>query len=166
MGAGDGCLLRRHLMSYTQYWLPKLAPKLAQGIGSLYSFISWTLAGAAYLVKIPPRKERLGTLLSDTTSPNNLRLITMETKGKRKKVIDVDSVTPKLGNISRAIGEEQKASTSTASADDGKKPDHVKIRKNGRKVGQQDENGYLECPILGIRKTKNDYIWSEEIRRN
>ena len=47
--------------------------------------LPWTLAGATYLVKIPPRKERLGTLLSETASPNNLRLITTETKGKRKK---------------------------------------------------------------------------------
>ena len=35
--------------------------------------IPWTLAGATYVVKIPPRKERLGTLHSETTSPNNVR---------------------------------------------------------------------------------------------
>ena len=29
--------------------------------------IPWTLAGATYVVKKPPRKERLGTLLSETT---------------------------------------------------------------------------------------------------
>ena len=29
----------------------------------------WTLAGATYLVKIPPRKERLESLLCETTSP-------------------------------------------------------------------------------------------------
>ena len=47
--------------------------------------LPWTQAGATCLVKIPSGKERLGTLLSETASPNNLRLMTTETKGKRKK---------------------------------------------------------------------------------
>ena len=44
-------------------------------------------AGATYLVKIPPGKEILGTLLSETTSPNNLRLVTKKQKNKKKKVV-------------------------------------------------------------------------------
>ena len=31
----------------------------------------WTLSGATYPVKIPPREQRLGTLLSETIHPNN-----------------------------------------------------------------------------------------------
>ena len=31
----------------------------------------WKLGGATYLVKIPPRGQRLGTLLSETIHPNN-----------------------------------------------------------------------------------------------
>ena len=39
--------------------------------------LPWTLAEATYLEK--RKKERLRTLLSETTSPNNLRLISTET---------------------------------------------------------------------------------------
>ena len=47
--------------------------------------LPWTQAGATYLAKIPPRKERLGTLFSETASTNNLRLVTTETEGKKKE---------------------------------------------------------------------------------
>ena len=118
-----------------------LAPQTGTGHRIL---IPWTLAVATYLVKIPPRKERLGTLLFEITNPNNVRLITMETKGKRKKVIDVGSVSPRLGNISRATGEEPKASMSTASAKDGKKPDPMKIRKSGPRLNNKTRMGKRE----------------------
>ena len=45
--------------------------------------LPWTRPEDTYLVKISPRKERLESLLSETTSPNNLRLITAELLSRR-----------------------------------------------------------------------------------
>lgn len=39
----------------------------------------WTLGGATYLVKIPPREQRLVTLLPETIHHNNPKKKTMET---------------------------------------------------------------------------------------
>ena len=69
--------MRRHLLSKSTV--------LAPITGTRHRILLWTLAGATYLVKIPPGKERPGTLLPETAIPNNLRLITTEAKGKRKK---------------------------------------------------------------------------------
>ena len=107
------------MFSY-QSWLTKLMP----GKGSKY-IGQWLGCSSC---KILPKEERPGTLLPEITHPNNLRP-TMETRQRRKKVIDVDSETLRLDNISKATGEESKAIMSTASADDGKKPDHVKKGK-------------------------------------
>ena len=80
--------------------------------------------------KILPGEERSGTLLPEITHANNLRP-TMETRQRIQKVIDVDSETLRLDNILKATGEELKGSMSIDSADDGKKPDHVKKGKDG-----------------------------------
>ena len=102
------------------------------------------------------RKERLGTLLSEITSHNNLRLITKETKGKRKKVIDVGSLSPRLSNISRATWEEPKASmsTSAASENDGKKPDPMQIRKSGPRLNNKTRMTTWNVRSLGSGKLR------------
>ena len=53
----------------------------------------------------------------------------METRQRRKKAIDVDHEILRLDTILKATGKESKASMSTASADDDKKPDHEKKGK-------------------------------------
>jgi len=61
----------------------------------------------------------------------------METGERWKKVADVASESPRLDNTWKVTGEEPKASMSTTSTDDGKKPHLMNKRKSGSRLNNK-----------------------------